>query len=138
MEAAGAYLRQLRLKHKPELTQKDLAALLQTSLRNITRWERGVRVPNSKTLLDLLRVLGGTLEHYNSLLYDKAATEETGRAFAERFLTEVQRARLNPFLETYEDEELLEVIRRIRKDPIKLNRFLRYGQSLVAEMPDED
>ena len=57
-KSIGVYLQTIRIGRG--LTQDELAALLGTSSRNISRWESGANEIGLFTLLDLLNIIRGS------------------------------------------------------------------------------
>ena len=70
-EKIGKFIQQQRLKMS--MTQKDLAEKLNTSRENLSKWERGITVPNTEYLKEICDHLNITI---NELLAGELLNEE--------------------------------------------------------------
>lgn len=50
------------LRRKMKLTQQRLAAIVNVSHQAVSKWERGVTLPDVQTMLDLGRLFGVSIE----------------------------------------------------------------------------
>lgn len=82
-KAVGAYLRTIRVGRG--LTQDDVASALNTSARNIGRWESGSHEPGTLTTLDLLNLIRGSAADLQSIVA-KNHTEHDAVALANTYL----------------------------------------------------
>ena len=83
------YLRELRERRDPRLTQAALGQAVGVSDRTINGFETGERGLGMSAFWSIFRYLGGVPEHVDYLLYDRSATEEDAR----RLATEATRLR---------------------------------------------
>lgn len=86
MQAAGAYLRALRVESG--LTQDEVADRLRIADLTLRRWEQGYNRPGLASLTALLDLLKGQIAHFQQLLTDKKATADDGAELARRWIRE--------------------------------------------------
>ncbi len=72
----GSFIAELRREHN--MTQAQLAVLLQVTDKAVSRWERGIGLPDVGTLLPLSRVLGVSISELMHAEKIKTAFEEKG------------------------------------------------------------
>lgn len=84
MIAVGAYIRTLRQERG--LSQEELARLLDTSQKQVSRWENGEHRPIGETLHALVLAVQGNTNDVTALLADSGATPEHGEEAARRWL----------------------------------------------------
>lgn len=58
MPTYGQMLREARLRHRPRLTQKDVAVALKVKETTISRWENDINPPSRHRLQDVINLLG--------------------------------------------------------------------------------
>jgi len=95
MKAVGAYLRHLRKQRG--LTQADVAEKINRLIestssrkpdaRTMSRWERGVNVPQSDTMAAWCRVVGGDFNTVQDFLLDPGAMQQHGVLLAKKKLS---------------------------------------------------
>lgn len=54
-EKIGTFIQECRKKQK--LTQQDLADMLNISNRAVSKWERGINMPDASLMLELSKIL---------------------------------------------------------------------------------
>ena len=106
-EPLGAYIRALRTRKRPKMSQKKLAGLAKTTSNTIWRIEAGVQEPQ-ESLAAILTAVGGRIKDIPKLLADDAsidlARELAEQAIIERDLLDWADA----------DENRAKLLRRIR------------------------
>jgi transcriptional regulator with XRE-family HTH domain len=61
------------------LTQDDVASALNTSTRNISRWESGSHEPGAWTMMELLNLIRGSADDVQSLVAGDCTEEDATR-----------------------------------------------------------
>jgi transcriptional regulator with XRE-family HTH domain len=72
--ALGLYFRTLR--DRRGMSQEYVARQVDVSLKQVSNWERGVNIPNSAKLAELLYVLGGSFDDISPILRGVDADED--------------------------------------------------------------
>jgi transcriptional regulator with XRE-family HTH domain len=84
MVAAGAYIR--RLRNKLGMSQEDIARALETSQKQVSRWENGEHQPLGAKLNALVALVQGNMSDIMALLSNPSATAEDGERLADTWL----------------------------------------------------
>jgi transcriptional regulator with XRE-family HTH domain len=129
MEAIAAYLRTLR--KGSALTQNDVALALGVDDLTVRRWEQAKSEPLGLTLVALIKLIKGSLQHLEVLA--DATTAAAGEELAHDWLKRIEaQAREDAKLMT--DDELkaaIAALDKIRDSPDLINRVTAYIEGLV-------
>ena len=133
--AAGLYLRVLR--ERKGMTLADVASATRTSESQISRIEKGEQEPRSSLMLRIVRAVGGSMAHLETLLLNDSATAEDGKRYAEAWLQRIYEAAAEEAAAATDEEieaeiaRLDELIARLRGKPVIVERIIGYVQGLL-------
>ena len=132
--AATAYLKALR--EARGLSQDDVARAIGASMRQVGAWERAESDPASSSLAAYIRYISASAEHVVSLLGNPDATREDGSRLARQWLEQSEQVYLHTLEPISSDQtlrDLLDVLRALRSDPLRLGQVLGYAERLLEE-----
>ena len=122
-----------KLRKEQNMTQKDLASRLHMSFQAVSKWERGVSLPDVEILSLLGRVLGTSLW---SLLYQSNSTMTINQLVDDLNINKITKANYNniavllqsellndDFLSRIHVKEVLETLNYIRKHRMQYTEF---------------
>jgi transcriptional regulator with XRE-family HTH domain len=137
-EAVGAYL--MTLRKARGLSQSEVVRLLAdmdpevttTSESQISRIEHGSQDTRAVLALGYVRVVGGSTEHFEQLLFDQDATADDGIKLAKMWL-------YGELISKMDQNSVSADVKRVAQNLRKIGRiqeWLRYGEWLSENPPN--
>jgi transcriptional regulator with XRE-family HTH domain len=127
MKALAAYIKELR--RAQGMSQENLAHAIGLSSRQYIRFETGQNTIKAETLVRVISVLQAPLDHIIYILEKPSITPEDAQQLAEEWQRGYSSSPLPPEIEV--------VAHNLAGDPIRMGRWIGYGERLLEESGEQ-